>query len=252
MLLLLVIILVNGMAYAEGETPLRIVTIDYPPYQYQEDGDVKGIAADIVKQIFTQLERPFDIKFYPFPRAIKAIEDGKADIIFTFYHKAEREAFALYSKEPLVEQTISLFVHADSSIEFDGDLTMLSENTFGLVRFSYGRVFDGAVKSGVITHIEYVSEMRVNMDAFMLKRFEILPSDRWVALYYYAQAKAERPVKIRELEPAVQSFPAYIGFSKANNLESLRDEVDTTLREMKSDGTYQQILDTYSDDWKLE
>ena len=251
-ILLVVVILFSGTHITEASQAVRIVTLDYPPYQYQEDGEVKGIAADIVKEVFKRLGREIEMTFYPFPRAINAIETGKADVIFTFYHKPEREAFALYSKEALVEQTISLFTHADSAIRFDGELSSLSENTFGMVRFSYGKTFDNAVKTGIIKHIEYVSEMRVNMDAFMLKRFDILPSDRWVALYYYAQASTDTPVRIRELSPAIQSFPAYIGFSKANKLEALRDEVDATLRKMRIDGSYQQILDSYLDDWKLE
>lgn len=230
---------------------LKIASLNYPPFQYTEGGTTKGIAADIVKEIFKRLKRPIRISFYPFPRAVKNIKTGASDAIFTFYHKKEREAFVLYAKEPLVDQTIALFVHKDSPIRFDGDLSALNKYKFGLVRFSYGKIFDEAVKNKTITLLEYVSKMESNMKKFLSRRFDILPSDRWVAYYYYAQSNLRntKGIEIKELTPAIQAFPAYIGFSKANQLETLRDQVDKTLKEMKQDGTYAQIITSYLASW---
>ena len=231
---------------------LQIATLNYPPYQYVENGQIKGFTADIVREIFKRMDQPIQIKRYPFQRAIHNIKNGKADIIFTFYYKKEREAFADYSKETLVDQTIALFVRNDSSIEFDGNLSKLNQYRFGLVRFSYGKIFDSAVKNNVITKLDYVSEMDLNMKKFLAKRFEILPSDRWVAHYYYTKVIANsRGVKIKELKPPVDTFPAFIGFSKVNNLDAIRKKVDDTLKKMKSDGTYQEIIDAHAQTWGI-
>lgn len=56
-----------------------------------------------------------------------------------------REEFALYSREPLVEQTIALFVLEDSRIVFDGDLEKLAGHSFGLANFSYGPIMDAFI-----------------------------------------------------------------------------------------------------------
>ena len=253
--ILLVAIAIVSTCVSQGlAQELKIATFEYSPFQYEENRKVKGIAADIVKEIFRRLKRPIRIDFYPFPRAVRNIQTGASDIIFTFYYKKDREKFALYSKEPLVNQTISLFVHKDSSIQFNGDLSALSQYKFGLLRYSYGKIFDDAVKNKVIPSVEQVSKMELNMKKFLSKRFDILPSDRWVAFYYYAQSnpKFRKGVQIKELQPPVQSFPAFIGFSKANKLEKLRDQVDATIIAMKQDGTYQKIINTYLDSWKVE
>ena len=230
---------------------LKVATLDYPPFQYKEDGEIKGIAADIIKEIFKRMNQPIEIKFYPFPRAVKNIRKGVSDVIFTFYYKKEREQFAEYSKESLVEQTISLFVHKDSAIVFDGNLSGLNQYKFGLVRFSYGKVFDEAVSNGLITNTDYVSEMGNNMKKFLKRRFDILPSDRWVALYYYSKIAPKVKSRFKELKPPVQTFPAYIGFSKANNLTSVRNRADDILRKMKEDGTYQKIINSHIDKWGI-
>ncbi len=249
-LIVIAFLIKAGLGFA-GE--LRVATFDYPPFQYKENGQIKGIAVDIVKEMFKRLNQPIKIDFYPFQRALKNLETGETDVIFTFYHKKDREAFADYSKEPLVDQTISLFVHEDSPITFDGDLSKLNQYKFGLVRFSYGSTFDAAVDKHLITKIEHVSKMDLNMKKFLRRRFDILPSDRWVAYYYYSKVNPERnaPVKLKELKPPVQSFPAYMGFSKANNLSPLRDKADAVLKEMKEDGTYQRIIDGYLKGWGI-
>lgn len=247
----LTLVFFTGQGQAE---PLRVATLDYPPYQYQEDGEIKGLAATLIQEIFRRMDQPIEITFYPFPRALRNIQEGKSDVIFTFYHKEEREAFAEYSKESLVDQTISLFVPQDSSITFDGDLAKLNDYSFGLVQFSYGEVFDRAIRDQVITKIEYVPEMEQNMLKFFYRRFDILPSDRWVAYYYYSRLTSKNPMgmEMKELTPPVDTFSAYIGFSKARDLGAIREQVDATLREMKEDGTYQRILDEHLTSWKVK
>ncbi len=230
---------------------LKVATLDYPPFQYKENGKAKGIAADIIKEVFNRMNQPIEIKFYPFPRAIKYIEEGLSDVIFTFYYKKEREKFAEYSKESLVDQTISLFVLKDSPIKFDGNLSNLNQYRFGMVKFSYGKIFDEAVDNKLITKIEYVSNMKNNMLKILRRRFDILPSDRWVALYYYSKIDPGGKNQIKELKPHIQSFPAYIGFSKANKLTSVRDKVDKILREMKKDGSYQKIINSHISSWGI-
>jgi len=196
---------------------------------------------------FRRLDQPIKIDFYPFPRAVKNLKAGESDVIFTFYHKKGRESFADYTKEPLVNQTISLFVHEDSPIVFDGDLSKLNQYKFGWSN-SAMEVFSMRpwIKK-LITHVEYVSKMDLNMKKFLRRRFDMLPSDRWVAYYYYSKSNLEedKPIKLKELKPPIQSFPAYMGFSKANNLSGLRDKADIVLKEMKEDGSYQRIIDGY-------
>ncbi len=250
-ILIIIFIWINSAVSFADE--LRVATFNYPPFQYEEQGEVKGIAVDIVRELFRRLDQPIKIDFYPFPRAVKKLKAGESDVIFTFYHKKERESFADYTKEALVDQTISLFVNEESPTAFDGDLSKLNPYKFGLVRFSYGSIFDAAVDEKLITRIEYVSKMDLNMKKFLRLRFDILPSDRWVAYYYYSKVNLEEgmSVKLKELEPPVQSFPAYMGFSKAKNLSALRDKADIVLKEMKKDGSYQSIIDVHLASWGI-
>lgn len=236
---------------AQADT-LRVATFNFPPFQYEELGEIKGVTTELIREIFKRMNQPIEMATYPFPRALKTIRDGSSDILFTCYYLKDREHFVTYSREPLIHQTIALFVLKDSTIVFDGNLAKLAGHSFGLVRFSYGKTLDAAISNKTIAKTDYVSDMENNFKKFIKGRFEILPSDRWVARYYQEQIAPKGVSLIKELRPTIESFPAYIGYSKTNHLEALRDRVDETLREMKKDGTYQTIIDTHARRWARE
>ena len=242
-----------SLADAPVSRTLQVATLDYPPFEFKDGKEVKGIATDLIREVFDRMGQPIEIRVFPFPRAIQRMQDGKADVIFTFYYKEEREEFAYYSKETLVEQNLSFFVLEDSSITFDGDLSKMKDYRMGLVRFSYGEILDQAIRDNVFTNIQYVSVLRENISKLLKKRIDVMPSDRWVAHHYYAQFVRENPdlsfPELKELSPPIQTFSAYVGFSKKNQLQDMRDGFDVILAEMKVDGTYQKIIESTTVEW---
>ena len=239
----------HAQDYPESVKPLKVVSLQYPPFQYEIDGKPYGITVDIVKEAFMRLNIPISIYFQPFPRALHNIKYGGADVIFTFYYKKSREDFVHYSRSILIEQTISLFARKDKKIKYEGALDELTPYTFGMVRYSYGKVrysygkvLDTAVQEHKISKIEYISETELNFKKFLGGRFDILPSDKMVAYYYLNQLKPDWHKEIQEFAPAIETFPAYVGFAKTTKMEQIRDKFDRALQSMKSDGTYQKII----------
>jgi polar amino acid transport system substrate-binding protein len=225
-------------------TALEVVTLQYPPYEFLEDGEVKGVAVEIVQEVFKRMKVPIKITLYPWDQSLAMIQKGEADAIFTLFKTPEREAFADYSHEVLMPQVVSLFVTKDSHIVFDGDLNKLSRYTFGVVRtVSYGSIFDDAVKNGVIRISEASETGEENMKKLLQGSFDILVSNRYGALDIVK--RMNNMDQVQELIPAIQSVPSYIAFSKKRSLTSLRDECDSILRNMKDDGTYESIITSY-------
>lgn len=223
---------------------LELVTLQYPPYEFLDDGEVQGVAVEIVQEVFKRMKVPIKITLYPWDQSLAMIQKGEADAIFTIFKTPEREAYADYSHEILIPQVVSLFVTKDSHIVFDGDLNKLSTFTFGVVRtVSYGSIFDDAVKNGVIRNIETSETGEENMKKLLQGRFDILVSNRYGALAIVK--KMNNMDHIKELKPAIQSVPSYIAFSKKRFLTSLRDQFDSILRNMKDDGTYENIITLY-------
>ena len=221
----------------------RFVTLEYPPYEYTEGGQVKGIVVDIIRETFKQMGHEVKIEVYSWGRSIEMFKRGEADGIFTFFKNPEREEFSFFSNEVVVAQPITLWVMKNSKIEFTGDLSKLNNYKFGVVKkTSYGEKFDNAVKSGLLKTDEAdSSENWINKLA--MKRFDIWVSNRYVALYELKRTGKSNDVK--ELSPAIQETMAYVVFSKKKRLEGLRDDFDKALANLKKSGKYDKIIKDY-------
>lgn len=222
----------------------RFVTLEYPPYEYTENGVIKGVAVDVIKETFKLMGHEVKIEVWPWARSIEMIKNGDADGIFTFFKNPEREAFVHFSKEAVVQQKIALWVRKDSGITFDGDLSHLRNYRIGVVRkTSYGDRFDNAVKKGTLK----ITESYTINEAIKLlvnKRIDV-----WVSNYHGAVFELKKSgifMEVRELQPSLQDSAAYVGFSKKRNLASLRNQFDTALAKLKTSGRYDAIVKAYS------
>lgn len=239
----LVLLLVSRGLSAE---PLEVVTLQYPPYQYEEAGKLKGFVASIVTEVFKRMKQPINIKVYPFANAIRMIEHGHADAIFTAAKNSEREAFADFPREVLIDQTMSLFVNTNSSLAFDGDLSKLRQYRFGVINgYRYGDVFDDAVQDGTLPNIDETNSPESNARKLVAGRIDLWMSNREQAQFTIRRLGLSATIK--ELKPAVQIIPSYLAFSKERKLGHVREEFDRELRRMKGDGSYDRIIAEY---WK--
>jgi len=223
---------------------IELVTLQYPPYEYEEDGEIKGIAVEIIREGFSRLGYDVSITLYPWTRALNMVKNGDADGIFTAYKTDERLEFADYSNEVLIQQSVSLFVIQGSNIKFDGDLDNVRKYSFGVVRdVSYGEKFDTMFKNNEFAY-EETNTGESNLQKLINGRFDILISNTFGALSIIK--KEHISDQVIELKPVVESVPSYIAFSKKRNLTDLRDEFDEILIVMKNDGTIDRIIDAYT------
>ena len=236
-------IFISVFAQVLAAKSLNLVTFEYPPYEYTYNGEIKGMAVDIVKLIFKEMNQPISIEVLPWARAIKYIKSGERDAIFTAFKNQKREKFADYSAE-LIPQTVSLFVRKNSMIKFESDLTELSSYSIGVVRkVSYGKIFDNAVSNNVLTKIEPVNDGTQNFRKLLKGRIDIVVSNRYGGLHILK--KLGKLDEVVELPKSLQSVPSYIAFSKKRNLLDIRDKFDIILKRLKEDGTFAKMLESY-------
>jgi polar amino acid transport system substrate-binding protein len=222
----------------------RFVTLEYPPYEYSEDGIIKGMAVEIVTETFKSMGHDVKIEIWPWARSIEMLKNGEADGIFTFFKTPEREEFTHFSKEVLLSQKMSFWVKNNSVVTFDGDLSRLQNYKFGVVRkTSYGSIFDNAVKNGTLKVYEsYTIEECINQ--LINGRIDIWVSNRAGAAFELK--KAGKYLEVREVIPIIQNIPAFVGFSKKRHLEELRNDFDKALSRFKKSLKYSRIVKKYS------
>ena len=228
----------RGTALCE---PVRIVTMDFPPYAYEEKGRLEGFNIDLLKEIFRRMEMRVDIKLYPWARAVFMVKKGTADAIFPFLKTEKREAFTDYS-DVFTTEEMALFVLRDSPLRWHGSLNDLASYTFGRVRgYRSGPIFDSLVAGGAI-RLEVVDSTIHNIKMLLGGRFDIMGENRHVALHELK--KLNRSGHVRMLS-VIQENPAFLGFSKKRNLRPVIAEFNKVLKGMRKDGTYRKIIDDF-------
>lgn len=85
---------VGAVALANNLSHLTYFTESYPPYNYQENNQLTGIAVDLLEAAITKSEPGFDrtkIKLVPWARGYKLTRVGKDTVLFSTTRTAYRE-----------------------------------------------------------------------------------------------------------------------------------------------------------------
>lgn len=106
-----------ALSVADVMPPLNLLTDNYPPFNMPGDkpGEVRGISTEIVQQLLARIGRPYQIRLYPWQRALSAAQNTPDSCVFSTSRTPERES--LYSwVGPLAETSWALFAYeADPS-----------------------------------------------------------------------------------------------------------------------------------------
>lgn len=215
----------------------------FPPFSYEENGVIKGMDVDTVKEMAKRLNIKVKIELKPWKRVLSMTEGGLSDGAFSCFKTAERQKYALYTA-PVNYSTYSIFVKKGNEFNFSS-VTELYGKSFGKNRgLAVSEEFDQAVREGKITVIEVSSNL---VDLVMLNRFEMFVDN--LLLTQYQLKKKNLTGQITPLrQPVTKARGAYLIISKAaafKEKESLIKKMTKVLIEIHSDGTIQRIQNKY-------
>jgi polar amino acid transport system substrate-binding protein len=88
-MVLLLSLLVISPLKAES---LRIVTENFPPYNFQVADEARGLSSEVVQAVLKQINLQVSIEFYPWSRAYETAQAEKNILIYSIARIVEREA----------------------------------------------------------------------------------------------------------------------------------------------------------------
>ncbi len=86
--LMLLLFILSASAFA---TDLKVVTENWKPYNYEENGEIKGISTEIVKAVLDNAKIPYGIKVYQWTEAYKTAQKDENVLIYTINRTPQRE-----------------------------------------------------------------------------------------------------------------------------------------------------------------
>ena len=239
----LILLLASLSASAEEKTLKACGHPFYPPVSWISDHQLHGLAAEVSRQIFTELG--YQITFvadYLWKRCLREVELGNADIVVAAYRIPSRESFLQFSKEPVIADHVSLFINNDNPIDFNS-LDDIKGKTVGLLLGdSFGHQLDQFLLQH--TEIEYVARNHQNFAKLAHQRIDFMPLGR-LSGQLQNQKLGYHP-QISPLDYRVATEYYYLAIGRKSGLAEHLPYINQRLQEMHSDGTIRRLTDQSS------
>jgi polar amino acid transport system substrate-binding protein len=236
---ILLLACLSPLAQAER---LRLVSDDWAPYVYQQNGQPRGIDYEVTTQVFKRLGVEVEWQFLPWKRCLAMIEQGLADGIVDIFQIDARRPFLIYPSEPMSDVEFVLFQarsrrHTVTSLN---DLAGLSVGTSP--GYTYGAAFNGSSRF----RREAAPTHEANLGKLVLGRIDLLITDRRVGRYLMRQLGLEQQVE--ELPLLISRQTQYLGLTRKPGRESLAQAFAEELQRFKQEPVYAAINNRYTGD----
>lgn len=102
---------------AVDATPTSVVVYGddaYPPYSYEENGQAKGIYADILSAVFARMpDYQVTVSPIPWKRGLKMLKTGKGFALFPPYYYPDKRPYIFPYSTPILPEEVVVFCHPD-------------------------------------------------------------------------------------------------------------------------------------------
>ncbi|QJB56349.1 transporter substrate-binding domain-containing protein [Pseudodesulfovibrio sp. zrk46] len=234
-------LLFPASAWAQSELPLPIVFEDYPPYEFVEDGEVKGMNIEIIREAFSRMGIKPYFEPRPWKRALFQLLEGEILALSSGFQTKDREEFVAYPSGGGLGMEINcVIIPADSDLKITS-LDDLRGLRVGVVRsYVYGGGFD---EIEGLNKIEAGSTHQL-LRMLLKRRMDVAIGNKMVFRYLALKREQESSLQF-PLEIARE--PLHLMFSKAygpRGIQMARD-FGVALEQMKKDGTFDAIVSRY-------
>ncbi|TYT73788.1 substrate-binding periplasmic protein [Desulfobotulus mexicanus] len=197
----LLLICLMVLPLSSSAKTLEMLTDDFPPYSFQENGHISGICIDVIRNVFQDTAYDFHVQLFPFARAYAATRDGKNIFEFCVARTPEREDLFQWIGPvgPSYEGLIALRKRKDISIESDEDMSAY------LIATVIEDVVDqhlSARQKELGLKLDKTSSYRQNMRKLMAERMDIWAGNI-IAAFQLAKDLGHDPEELR----VVYTFP---------------------------------------------
>lgn len=223
-------------------TELKFTTQEFAPFSYEIDGVVSGPAVDVIQLICNEMDVSCSFKSYPWSRAQKMVEVGKANGMFVLGWNKERAKWITFTP-PLMRTEYGFFVRNDNAVEYKtpGDVKGYKVAVYGPSNTSKNLEKIKAALGGELT-----IDMRYDDESGFKKlsagRVDAVFSNRDVG---YALIKKVGVDNIK-YAGSYKKLKYYIGFSQQHNAKAVVDKFNETFRQLHQKGKIQEVLKQYS------
>ncbi len=243
--LLMIFMLIGTVGLIYGQV-LQIVTEEYPPYNYTENGKVTGLSTEIVEAVLKETGLKGEIKVFPWARAYDMAQKDANTLIYSIGRIPDRE---------------NLFKWVGVIAPYDVYIFALKERKDIVInslddakKYRLATTIDDArekylKKNGFVVgqNIDSGTGNDVNLKKLMAKRVDLWPIAELVA-FQLVKNEGKNPDNILKKAFHIKDLSSdglYMAFSKATPDETVK-KFQVGLEKVKANGTFAKIMKKYN------
>ncbi|MGL4886169.1 MAG: substrate-binding periplasmic protein [Aeromonas veronii] len=244
------------MAHAKTRVEI-LADAAYPPYSWQEGEEVRGIYADIIREV-TSAMPDYEVVLKPMPwrRGLSMVEQGTAFAIFPPYYMPDTRPYMWPYSQPMLDE--ELVVMCGASVAANTPQASFPLDYHGL-RFGMnagfavgGDAFWQAVKEMQID-VEEVKSNRENLLKIVRGRVDCTINDRLSLLYELlnmikAEQLAVADMSLLKQGPVLSKEQGFLGYSRKGEYpykQAFIDQFDKELYQLKKRDGVKVIVERY-------
>lgn len=239
---LLLFWLVSGSAAAASVDDIVFMTEQYPPYNFEQDNKLQGIAVDTLALMLQRAgskQTREDIKLLPWARGYKRVLSEPNTCLFSTTRTEEREHLFEWVG-PIAPEAVGLIARKERNIKID-TVEDIEKHKIGTIR---GDVAEQYLNNAGISveDMKRVAETIHNIRKLNRGRIDLWAYDESVAMW---------ELKVNGFNPAdyesvhvLGRKNQYFAFHKGTS-DSVIQKLQVVLDTLKADGEYEKILARY-------
>jgi polar amino acid transport system substrate-binding protein len=237
-----------------SERVIDAVTLDYPPYEYLDNGQPAGLAVEIIQEAIKRTGASgVNFSFLPWKRAVKFTQLGRSDLLFNAGKNEERQQWGLYVDSTLINQTYVLFKRKDSNISVNPNFDNVKDHSIAIrAGYLYGSgAFRTAIDNDRFDYVMQSDSTDQSVRQLLEERVDLFVGDYLPVMHYIKENMLTDRIDIvhepgSDKHMVVLEWPTYLLFSKKRVTEQYVQQVNDAMKEMKADGSYSKIYDKYT------
>lgn len=213
---------------------------DWPPYQWEYNGEILGIGTDIVRLVFTELG--IDVEFVPmgnWARVQETVKTGELDGIVGLYQTSERREYLTFTSLPYMHDHNVIWVWKGNEFQFNQWEDLIGKIGLAAIGESYGQEFDRFIDENLnvmrVSHLQQVYLMlergradyfpfSLNSGTIQLKRLGL--ADKMV---YLPQPFSQEDV--------------YLALSQKSGFVEYLPQIEAIIHRLKASGKVEELVD---------
>lgn len=223
---------------------VSLAAFNYPPFYYQTENGVTGIAVDIIHELFERMEMEVEIDMFPLRRALQHLKGGSKDGIMILIKNPSRQEYIDYTDPVMTVRGLlwSAADRPDGRINFE-QLSELRRYKIGVTRgYSYGTSFDKLLER---MDVETANSDLINFRKLLAHRLDVFPCNEIVAKGLF-KLHPDIAGKAVPSEDAFIEWILHMGISKKSSLRNWIPELNRILRELKDEGFIGRAIGKYT------